>query len=92
VSDGHGGGSGAMVNVRVNGVNDAVIGAMQKVFYTGPFAVVGNRSVGAVVVSDLRAMMGSFCDPLPLSWNSRSPMMSDISGLRTRRSIPSREI
>ena len=39
---------------KVNGVNDAVLGAMQKAFYTGPFAVVGNRSVGAVVGSDLR--------------------------------------
>ncbi len=39
---------------NVEGVNPAVLAAMNKSFYAGPFAVVGNRSVGAVVGSDLR--------------------------------------
>ncbi len=39
---------------NVEGVNPAVQAVMSKSFYAGPFAVVGNRSVGAVVGSDLR--------------------------------------
>ncbi len=35
-------------------MNPAVLAIMNKSFYAGPFAVVGNRSVGAVVGSDLR--------------------------------------
>jgi preprotein translocase subunit SecF len=38
----------------VPGANPAVLASMGKAFYTGPFAVLGNRSVGAVVGSDLR--------------------------------------
>jgi preprotein translocase subunit SecF len=39
---------------KVPGVGSAVVAAMSKGYYAGPFAVVGNRSVGAVVGSDLR--------------------------------------
>ena len=39
---------------NVPGVSPAVLSTMAAKFYTGPFAVVGNRSVGAVVGSDLR--------------------------------------
>jgi preprotein translocase subunit SecF len=39
---------------NVEGAGPAVLAAMSKTFYAGPFAVIGNRSVGAVVGSDLR--------------------------------------
>jgi preprotein translocase subunit SecF len=46
---------GSLDNLRnVAGVSSAVLASMSKSFYTGPFAVVGNHSVGAVVGSDLR--------------------------------------
>lgn len=39
---------------NVAGVSPAVLASMSKDIYAGPFAVVGNRSVGAVVGADLR--------------------------------------
>jgi preprotein translocase subunit SecF len=39
---------------NVTGANQAVPATMSRNFYAGPFAVIGNRSVGAVVGSDLR--------------------------------------
>lgn len=39
---------------NVPGANADVLASLQKAFYAGHFAVVGNRSVGAVVGSDLR--------------------------------------
>jgi preprotein translocase subunit SecF len=38
----------------VSGVSDAVIAAVKKGLYAGPFAVKGHESVGAIVGSDLR--------------------------------------
>lgn len=39
---------------NVPGVSASVLAGMAKSFYAGPFAVVGNHSVGAIVGSDLR--------------------------------------
>jgi preprotein translocase subunit SecF len=39
---------------NVEGITPAIIEGMKSRFYTGPFAVLGNRSVGAVVGQDLR--------------------------------------
>jgi preprotein translocase subunit SecF len=39
---------------EVPGMTDATVAALQKGFYTGPFAVKGHESVGAVVGKDLR--------------------------------------
>lgn len=39
---------------NVEGITPALIEGMKRAFYVGPFALVGNRSVGAVVGSDLR--------------------------------------
>ncbi|MBN1569487.1 MAG: protein translocase subunit SecF [Acidobacteria bacterium] len=36
------------------GVSDAVIASLQKDYYAGPFAILGNESIGAVAGSDLR--------------------------------------
>jgi preprotein translocase subunit SecF len=39
---------------NVSGVSNPVIASLQKDYYTGPFAILGNESVGAVAGSDLR--------------------------------------
>jgi len=39
---------------EVPGVSDATIAALEKSYYTGPFAVKGHESVGAIVGKDLR--------------------------------------
>ncbi len=46
---------GSLDDLRnVPGANPAVLASLSKAFYAGPFAVVGNRSVGAIVGTDLR--------------------------------------
>lgn len=46
---------GSLDDLRnVAGVNAEVLASLRKAFYAGHFAVVGNRSVGAVVGADLR--------------------------------------
>lgn len=51
----HSGIVGSLDELRnVAGASPAVLSAVSKAFYAGPFAVVGNRSVGAVVGTDLR--------------------------------------
>jgi preprotein translocase subunit SecF len=39
---------------NISGVSNAVITSLQKDYYTGPFAILGNESLGAVAGSDLR--------------------------------------
>ncbi|MDR1726915.1 MAG: protein translocase subunit SecF [Acidobacteriota bacterium] len=45
-------------DLKSAGASDAVVAALKKEFYTGPFAIKGLESIGAIVGSDLRRRAG----------------------------------